>query len=73
MNAIPCPFYFLYSITIFVSFWAESSLHNAITGEASKIVSFTNSNITMDTVGNTTVDVVEKVVLFIEGIRYVYV
>ena len=66
MNAIPCPFYFLYSIIVFVSFWAESSLHNAITGKASKIVSFTNSN-------NTTVDVVEKVVLFIEGIRYVYV
>ena len=72
MNAILCPFCFspLYSIIIFVSFWAESALHNAITGEASQIVSFTNSSAIVDTAGNTAVDVVETVVLYIEGKRY---
>ena len=64
---------FLYtcSIIIFVSFWAESSLHNAITGEASKIISFTNSSFIEDTAGSAAVDIVETVVLFIEAKRYV--
>jgi hypothetical protein len=63
--------FILYSIIMFVAFWAESSLHNAITGEASKIVSFTNSsNFIAD--GSVAVDIVESVVLLIEGKRFVY-
>ena len=64
---LPC------SIIIFVSFWAESSLHNAITGEASKIVSFTNSSFIEDTAGSAAIDIVESVVLFIEAKRYMYI
>ena len=57
---------------MFVAFWAESSLHNAITGEASKIVSFTNSSFIEDTAGNAALDIVETVVLLIERRRCVY-
>ena len=59
-----------YSIIMFVAFWAESSLHSAITGEASKIVSFTNSSFIENTAGSAAVDIVEAVVLLIEGKRY---
>ena len=55
---------------MFVAFWAESSLHSAITGEASKIVSFTNSSFIENTAGSAAVDIVEAVVLLIEGKRY---
>ena len=55
---------------MFVAFWAESSLHSAITGEASKIVSFTNSSFIENTAGHGAVDIVETVVLLIEGKRY---
>ena len=60
----------LCSIIMFVAFWAESSLHNAITSEASKIVTFTNSSFIEDNAGTVAVDIVDTVVLIIEGKRY---
>ena len=57
---------------MFVAFWAESSLHSAITGEASKIVIFTNSSFIEDAAGSGAVNIVETVVLLIEGKRYTH-
>ena len=57
---------------MFVAFWAESSLHSAITGEASKIVIFTNSSFIEDAAGSAAVNIVEAVVLHIEGKRYTH-
>ena len=65
-----CLFPPLCSIIMFVAFWAESSLHNAITSEASKIVTFTNSSFIEDNAGTVAVDIVDTVVLIIEGKRY---
>ena len=51
-----------------MSFWAESSLHNAISGEASKITGFINgSSYVEDTIAS---DIVETIVLLIERRRY---
>ena len=50
---------------MFVAFWAESSLHHAITSESSNIVNLANSSNVSDTV-----DIVKTVVLLVEGKRY---
>ena len=53
---------------MFVAFWAESSLHHAITSESSNIVNLANSSNISDI--SDTVDVVKTVVLLVEGKRY---
>ena len=51
-----------HSVLLFVTFWAESSLHGSITGEASKVLNAT------DDIGAA----VDGLVLFVEQKRYVW-
>lgn len=55
-------------IIMFVAFWAESSLHHAITSESSNIVNLANSSNISDI--SDTVDIVKTVVLLVEGKRH---
>ena len=51
-------------IIMFVSFWAESSLHNSIADEATKVLSFTDNY-----TDPAATEIVNTVILLIEGRR----